>query len=112
MPRFDEAAWAEIKYIVFLFIFLASYFFYKLKELTNCFSIEMTKLVKKKGKTCRMYNLATIFTLFANSTKGLGFESVRGLSLVPYPPTKIKAFIFPILWSCPPMVVLFLYIYI
>lgn len=32
--------------------------------------------------------------LFANSTKGLGHENVNGLNLVPYPPTKINAFIF------------------
>lgn len=31
--------------------------------------------------------------LFANSTIGLGKENVKGLNLVPKPPTKIKAFI-------------------
>lgn len=31
--------------------------------------------------------------LLANSTKGLGHENVNGLNLVPYPPTKINAFI-------------------
>merc|ERR550519_2585418 len=30
--------------------------------------------------------------LFANSTRGFGFVSVSGLNRVPYPPTRIKAF--------------------
>lgn len=45
--------------------------------------------------------------MLANSTKGLGHENVNGLNLVPYPPTKINAFIIFNIYS----VYIILYIY-